>query len=69
MDVGRLEYLPLPGRKPRGLGRTMTFGATAVPAGVRGLLLMATVVALRDMPAQGSRATQRDVPQGPVLRA
>src|SRR5688572_10497765 len=69
MCVGRLEDLLLPGSKPRGLRRTMTFGAAAVPAGVIGLLLMATVVALRDMPTQGGRATECDSAQGPVLLA
>ena len=67
MDVGRVEHLALPGGEPRGLGRTMAFGATAVPARVVRLDLVPTGVALGDMAPEGGRATQRDGPQGPVL--
>ena len=69
MDVGRVEHLALPGREPRGLGRAMAFGAAAVAARVVRLDLVATVVALGDMAPEGGGPTQRDGPQGPVLRA
>src|SRR5437773_1355231 len=68
MGVGRLEYLALPGREPRGLGRAMAFGAAPVAAGVIRLHFVPTVVALGDMSAQSGRATQRDRAQCPVLR-
>jgi hypothetical protein len=69
MTVGGIEHLALPGGEPCGLGGAMTFGAAAVPAGVIRLLLMVTVVALRDMATQGGRATEHGRAQGPVLRA
>ena len=69
MSVGGVEHLALPGGEPRGLGRTMAFGATAMPARVVRLDLVATVIALRDMAAEGRRATERNGPQGPVLHA
>src|SRR5881296_1713458 len=69
MAVGGLEDLPLSGGEPRGLGRAVTFGTAAVAAGVIRLRFVPTMVALRDMSAQGGRATQRDGPQGAVLRA
>ena len=69
MDVGCVEHLALPGGEPRGLGGTMAFGATTVPARVVRLDLVATVIALRDMAAEGRRATERNGPQGTVLHA
>src|SRR5262249_60444816 len=69
MRVGRLEHLAFPGSQPRGLSRSVTFGATAVSAGVVRLDLVLTVVALGDMAAQGGRATQRHGTQGSVLHA
>src|SRR5262245_26473431 len=69
MAVGRLEHLAFPGSQPRGLRRTVTFGAAAVSAGVVRLDLVLTVVALGDMAAQGGRATQRNGTQGSVLHA
>jgi hypothetical protein len=68
MDVGRVEHLALPGREPGGLGRTMAFGAAPVAARVIRLHFVPTVVALGDVAPKGGRATQRDGPQGPVLR-
>src|SRR5262245_61466718 len=69
MDVGRLEHLALTGSKPRGLRGAMTFGAATVPAGVVRLDLVPTVVALRDMAAEGRGPAHGNGPQGPVLRA
>src|SRR5216684_1996779 len=69
MDVRRVEHLALPGGEPRGLGGAVTFGAAAVPAGVIGLLLMVTVVALRDMSSEGSGPAQGHGAQGPMLLA
>jgi len=69
MGVGRLEHLAFPGREPRRLRRAMTFGAATVAAGVVGLDLVATLVTLGDVAAQGGRATQRESAQRPVLRA
>src|SRR5215831_12476150 len=67
MRIGRVEYLMLSGGEPRGLGGAMTCGTATVATGVIRLLFMPAVVALRDMAAEGSRATERDGPQGTVL--
>ena len=69
MAVGGLEEFLLAGGKPRGLRGAMTFGTAAVPARVVRLDFVPTMVALGDMAAQSSRATQCDGAQGPVLRA
>src|SRR6185295_14862556 len=53
MRVGRLEHLAFPGGEPRGLRGAMAFGAAAVPARVVRLDLVATLVALGDMAAEG----------------
>ena len=60
MDVGRREDFTLAGFQPGGLGGPVTFGATAVPTRVLRLLLVATAVALREMPAKGGGAAQLD---------
>jgi hypothetical protein len=60
VDVGRVEHLALPGREPRGLVGAVALGTAPMAAGVVGLDLVATVVALADMSAQGGRATERD---------
>ena len=62
MTVGGIEHLALPGGEPRGLGGAMTFGAAAVPARVVCLDLMATVIALRDMAAEGRSPAHGDGP-------
>jgi hypothetical protein len=62
MTVGGIKHLALPGGEPRGLGGAMTFGAAAVPARVVRLDLMATVIALRDMAAEGSSPAHGDGP-------
>jgi hypothetical protein len=69
VDLGRVEDLARPGREPRGVGGAMTLRTAAVAARVVGLDLVATVVTLGDVAAQGSRATQRDSAQGAVWRA
>jgi hypothetical protein len=69
MDVGRHEHLALPSREPRGLGGAMALRTAAVPARVVRLGLVPTMVALRDMSAQGGGPTERDSPQGPMLLA
>jgi hypothetical protein len=58
--VGRIENFTLSVGEPSGLGGQVTFWATAVPARVIRLLLVATPVALREMPAKGGGATQLD---------
>src|SRR6266568_144197 len=69
MTIGGIEDLPLPSGKPRGLGRAVTFGTTAVAARVIRLRFVSTVVALGDMSAQGGGPAQGDGPQSPVLLA
>ena len=69
MGVGRLEHLAFPGREPRRLRRAMTFGAAPVPAGVVGLDLVATVVALGDVAPERRRPAHGDGAQRPMLRA
>ena len=66
MTVRGIEELSLPRGEPRGLRRAVTFGAAAVPARVVRLDCVATVVALRDMAAEGSGPAHGDRPQGPV---
>jgi hypothetical protein len=58
--VGRIENFALSVGEPSGLGGQVTFWATAVPARVIRLLLVATVVARREMPAKGGGAAQLD---------
>src|SRR5437764_7939419 len=67
MAVGGIEELLLPRGEPRGLGRAMTFGTAAVPAGVVRLDLVATVVALSNMAPEGSGPAEGDGPQCPML--
>ena len=62
MTVGGIEHLALPGGEPRGLGGAMTFGAAAVPARVVRLDLVATVIALCDMAAEGRSPAHGDGP-------
>lgn len=53
--------------EPGGLGRTVTFWATAVPARVIRRLLVVAVVALGQVSAEGRRAAQLDGAQGAML--
>src|SRR5262249_14771139 len=69
MAVGGLEHLALPGGEPGGLRGAMAFGAATVPAGGVRLDLVATVVGLRDMAAEGRGPADGNGAQGPVLRA
>ena len=69
MGVGRLEHLAFPGREPRRLRRAMTFGAATVAAGVVGLDLVATMVALCDVSPKRRRPAHGDGAQRPVLHA
>jgi hypothetical protein len=69
MDVGRVEYLALPGCEPWSLSRTMTFGTAAVATGVIRLHFVPAMITLRDMAPEGSGPAQRDGPQGPLLFA
>src|SRR6266446_10912909 len=69
MAVGGSEDLPLPRGEPRGLRHAVTFGAAAVPAGVVRLHLVATMIALGDMSAQGGSPAHDDSAEGSVLRA
>ena len=69
MDVGRLQYLTLPSRKPAGLGGAVTCGTAAMATGVLRLLFVPAVVTLGHMSAQGGGPAPSDGPQGPVLRA
>jgi hypothetical protein len=69
MDVRCRQDFSLSLGEPSGLGRPMTFGATAVPARVIRRLLVVTPVALREMPTEGRGAAQLDGAQGTMLRA
>ena len=69
MGVGRLEHLAFPGREPRRLHRAMTFGAATVAAGVVGLDLVATLVALCDVSPKRRSPAHGDGAQRPVLHA
>jgi hypothetical protein len=69
MDVGCLKELAFPGGEPRGLRGAVTFGAAAVPARVVCLHLVATMIALGDMSAQGGSPAHSDGTQRPILRA
>jgi hypothetical protein len=69
MDVRCRQDFSLSLGEPSGLGRAVTFWATAMPAGVIRRLWVATPVALSEMPAEGRGATQLDGAQGAMLRA
>jgi hypothetical protein len=67
--VGRIKNFALSVGEPSRLGRQVTFWATAMPARVIRLLLVAAVVALREMPTEGSGTAQLDSPESSTLRA
>ncbi len=62
MDVWRLEDFILPIFEPSTLGGAVTFWAMPVATRVVRLLLVATLVALDEVAAEGSGATQLDGP-------
>jgi hypothetical protein len=67
VDIRGIEDLALSAGEPRGSGCSMTLGAVPIAARVITDLLMATLVALRFVAAEGRGAAQRDGPQRPVL--
>lgn len=68
MDVRCRQDFSLAVGKPRGLGCTMTFWATAVPARIIRRLLVLAAVALGQVSAEGGGAAQLNGTQGAMLR-
>jgi hypothetical protein len=69
MDVRCRQDFSLSIGEPSGLGRTVTFWATAVPARIIGGLLVLAAIALGQVSAEGRGAAQLDGAQGAMLCA
>jgi hypothetical protein len=69
MDVRCRQDFSLSIGEPSGLGRTVTFWATTVPARIIRRLLVLAAVALGQVAAEGRRAAQLDGAQGAMLGA
>jgi hypothetical protein len=68
MDVRCVQDFSLSIGEPSGLGRPVTFWATAVPARIIRWLLVLAAVALGQVSAEGGGAAQLDGTQGAMLR-